>query len=297
MTTTIVTTWAGITEQAAAVAERQTGRGITGVYGIPRGGVVPAVLVAQALSVPLLDKPGPGCLVVDDLVDTGATLAPYIKTGHLVDALYRKPYSPPTTAPQAACVDGWLVFPWEANETGPEDAVRRLLQHIGENPTREGLVDTPRRVIKAWAEMTAGYAENPAVVLGTTFNEACDQLVAVTGIEFVSLCEHHVLPFTGHASIGYLPGDRVVGLSKLGRIVDTFARRLQVQERMTQQIADAIQEHLKPQGVAVVVRGQHSCMSCRGVQKRAEMVTSSMLGMFRYNESLRNEFLALERAQ
>lgn len=200
-------------------------------------------------------------------------------------------------AMEATTVDGWIEFPWETGEGGPTDAVRRLLQWIGENPNRDGLVDTPSRVVKAWGEMTCGYADNPADVLGTTFDVACDQLVAVTGIEFVSLCEHHVLPFIGVASVGYLPGARVVGLSKLARIVDTFSRRLQVQERMTQQIAEAIQEHLAPQGVAVVVRGQHSCMSCRGVRKTSEMVTSAMLGIFRTNEALRSEFLALERAR
>lgn len=175
------------------------------------------------------------------------------------------------------------------------EAVRVLLAAIGENPDREGLRDTPARVVRALLEMTAGYCEKPAEVLGTTFDVPTDQLVAVRGIEFSSLCEHHLLPFTGTASIGYLPGDRVVGLSKLGRIVDTFARRLQVQERLTQEIAGAISDVLRPLGVAVVIRGHHSCMACRGVRKRAEMVTSAMLGRFRDNPELRAEFLALER--
>lgn len=182
-----------------------------------------------------------------------------------------------------------------ATDLTPADAVRRLLIHIGEDPDREGLVETPRRVVKALSEMTCGYYEDPAVVLGTTFDEQSDELVAVTGIEFVSLCEHHLLPFIGQASIGYLPGARVVGLSKLGRIVDTYARRLQVQERMTTQIADAIMTHLEPRGVGVVLRAQHSCMSCRGVQKTSTMVTSAMLGDFRDNPQLRAEFLGLER--
>jgi GTP cyclohydrolase I len=119
--------------------------------------------------------------------------------------------------------------------------------------------------------------------------------VAVTGIEFVSLCEHHVLPFIGTASIGYLPGARVVGLSKLGRLVDVYARRLQVQERLTQEIAQAIVDVLRPQGVAVVLRAAHSCMSCRGVRKQSQMITSAMSGLFRENAELRAEFLALER--
>jgi GTP cyclohydrolase IA len=289
-------TWSDVEQEAKALAAR-TEFIPTGVFGVPRGGVAVAVLVAQHLAVPILDAPEPGCLVVDDLVDSGVTLAPYAEAGYACDTLYRKPHSPEHLAPGATLLDAWITFPWETDGGAPTDAVRRLLEWVGEDPTREGLLDTPKRVAKAWREMTVGYAEDPGSVLGTTFDVACDQLVAVTGIEFVSLCEHHVLPFTGVASVGYLPGERVVGLSKLGRVVDTFSRRLQVQERMTAQIAEAIQEHLAPQGVAVVVRGQHSCMSCRGVRKRSEMVTSAMLGEFRTNAELRNEFLALERSK
>ena len=180
-------------------------------------------------------------------------------------------------------------------EHGARRAVRELLLYIGEDPTREGLLETPARVARAMREMTGGYHERPEDVLGTMFNERCDELVAVTGIEFVSLCEHHLLPFTGTASVGYLPDGKVVGLSKLGRVVDLYARRLQVQERMTSQIADSIMGIVQPQGVGVVVRAAHSCMSCRGVRKTSTMVTSAMLGDFRDNAQLRAEFLALER--
>lgn len=290
-------TWLDIEEQVHRIAGRWQNK-VSGVYGVPRGGVAPAVYVAGLLDLPVLGAPDEmdrrNVLVLDDLVDSGATAQRY--SGGPFDALFRKEHSPKSCAPDAQLREGWLVFPWEEHETGPEDAVVRLLQWVGEDPTRDGLLDTPKRVVKAWREMTCGYAENAADVLGTTFDVACDELVAVTGIEFVSLCEHHVLPFIGTASIGYLPGARVVGLSKLGRVVDTFARRLQVQERLTQEIAMSIMHVLQPQGVAVVLRAAHSCMSCRGVRKSSQMVTSAMYGKFRDNAELRAEFLALERS-
>lgn len=173
-------------------------------------------------------------------------------------------------------------------------AVVELLYHIGEDPGREGLLDTPARVARALREMTSGYEEDPAEILGTTFDVACDELVVLRGIRFTSLCEHHMLPFTGTATVGYLPGARVVGLSKLARLVLCFARRLQVQERLTRQVARAIMEHLDAAGAGVVVRAHHHCMGCRGVkQPDAEMVTSAMLGAFRDDPAARAELLAL----
>lgn len=166
-----------------------------------------------------------------------------------------------------------------------EDAlacVRTLLLAVGEDPTRDGLIKTPQRVVRALAEMTSGMHVNPATVLGTVFNETSDQMVVVTGIRFSSLCEHHLLPFTGTATVGYVPDGRVVGLSKIPRLVDVFAKRLQVQERMTNQIASTMMTALRPLGVGVILRAHHSCMGCRGVrQPDAEMVTSCLLGVMR----------------
>lgn len=175
------------------------------------------------------------------------------------------------------------------------DGVRALLASIGEDPTREGLIDTPKRVVKALAEMTAGMNEDPAAALGTVFNETCDEMVIVTDLPFVSLCEHHLLPFTGTATIGYLPAGRIVGLSKLGRVLDVYARRLQVQERMTTQIADAIASILLPHGVGVVIEAQHSCMACRGVRKPGRMITSALRGEMLSDPDTRAEFLAISR--
>ena len=170
-----------------------------------------------------------------------------------------------------------------------------LLRFIGEEPERDGLRDTPARVVKAWREMTAGYAEDPAEILSRTFDESSDELVILRGISFYSTCEHHLLPFYGQAVVGYLPG-KVVGISKLARLVECFAKRLQVQERMTRQIADAVEKHLEARGVGVVLRAHHLCMGCRGVrQEETEMVTSAMLGTLRTDATSRAEFLRLCR--
>ncbi len=176
-----------------------------------------------------------------------------------------------------------------------EEAVATLLRFIGEEPERDGLRDTPARVVKAWREMTAGYAEEPAEILARTFDESSDELVILRGISFYSTCEHHLLPFYGQAVVGYLPG-KVVGISKLARLVECFAKRLQVQERMTRQIAEAVETHLEARGVGVVLRAHHLCMGCRGVrQEETEMVTSSMLGTLRTDATSRAEFLKLCR--
>lgn len=267
------------------------------VYGVPRGGSVPAAMVAGKLGVPLMDEPsGSGCLIVDDLVDSGRTAERYL--GRWFDALYRKSWSPSGAAGQALPVpgDAWVVFPWETDGGQPTDAVVRLLEHVGEDPTRPGLADTPDRVLRALAEMTSGYQLDPAEILARQFPDDYDEMVIVRGVTFTSLCEHHMLAFTGTATVGYIPapGLGVVGLSKLARLVDCFARRLQVQERLTMQVADAIEEHLHPVGVGVVIRAEHSCMGCRGVRKPgAEMVTSAMRGALRTKPEARAEFLAL----
>jgi len=183
-----------------------------------------------------------------------------------------------------------LEFPGEA---AAEEAVATLLRFIGEEPERDGLRDTPARVVKAWREMTSGYDDDPAEILSRTFDESSDEMIILRGISFFSTCEHHMLPFYGQAVVGYLPG-KVVGISKLARLVTCFARRLQIQERMTRQIAEAVETHLDARGVGVVLRAHHLCMGCRGVrQEETEMVTSSMLGTLRSDSTTRAEFLRL----
>ena len=176
-----------------------------------------------------------------------------------------------------------------------EQAVRTLLRWAGEDPNREGLLETPARVARAYEEWFSGYSQDPALLLQRTFSEVAgyDEMVVVRDIEFSSHCEHHLANIKGRAHIGYLPRSRVVGISKLTRVVEIFAHRLQIQERMTAQIADAIQTALKPRGVGVVLEGSHACMSSRGVRNAgARMVTSRLLGVFRDQPETRQEFLA-----
>jgi GTP cyclohydrolase IA len=176
--------------------------------------------------------------------------------------------------------------------------VQQLLQELGENPEREGLAQTPERVAKSYQYLVSGHATKlEDIVNGALFAEQVDEMVLVKDIEFYSLCEHHMLPFYGRAHIAYLPQGKIIGLSKLPRIVDMFARRLQVQERMTVQIAEAVRDVLQPQGVAVVTEAAHLCMMMRGVSKQASVTTAScMLGTFRSDARTRSEFLSLLRS-
>jgi len=194
--------------------------------------------------------------------------------------------------------DGDLVEPAPDMEIPGEvtEAIRTLIRWTGDDPGREGLLDTPRRVAKAWREYARGYGEDPAAHLSRTFEEVggYDEIVLLKDIPFQSHCEHHMAPIIGKASIAYLPRDKVVGISKLARVLHGFARRLQVQERLTAQVADTIWERLQPKGVAVVIEASHACMTARGVNTPGVvMTTSRMMGTFREDERSRREVLAL----
>jgi GTP cyclohydrolase I len=250
-------------------------------YGVPRGGAIVAGLTGLAVDNPLYAD-----YIVDDIIDSGRTrdrwLADYPNKPFIALIDKSKPHSE----------IGWIQFPWECDGAKDiEDTVIRQLEFIGEDPTREGLQDTPRRVIKALSEMTEGYHEDPGIILSKVFTQDYDEMVVLKDIEFWSLCEHHLLPFHGRIGIGYIPNGKIVGISKLARLVKCYARRLQVQERMTQEIAQAIQDHLKPLGVGVIAQATHLCMAMRGVEEPANMVTSCLLGAFR--DTARPEFLRL----
>ncbi|WP_310467946.1 GTP cyclohydrolase I FolE [Sphingomonas sp.] len=194
--------------------------------------------------------------------------------------------------------DGDLVAPEPAVAVPAEvaEAVRTLIRWAGDDPDREGLLDTPRRVARAWREYARGYADDPVAHLARTFDEVggYDEIVLLKDIPFQSHCEHHLAPIIGKAAIAYLPGNKVVGISKLARVLHAFARRLQVQERLTAQVADCIWEHLQPKGVAVVIEASHACMTARGVGTPGVMMTTSrMMGIFRSDERSRREVLAL----
>ena len=186
----------------------------------------------------------------------------------------------------------------EVTEEQAAQAIRTLLRWAGDDPQREGLRDTPTRVARAFREWFAGYAEDPTAYLERTFEEVAgyDEIIVLRGIDFESHCEHHMAPIIGRVHIGYLPSHRVVGISKLARVVDAFAKRLQVQEKLTAQIAQCIHDTLQPHGVGVIVEATHECMTTRGVHKRGvSMVTSTLLGSFRNNPSTREEFMRLVR--
>jgi GTP cyclohydrolase I len=194
----------------------------------------------------------------------------------------------PTATPPAV--------PSRPTRSEAEDAVRVLLRWAGDDPAREGLVDTPARVARAYEEFFAGYQIDPREILSRTFSEVdgYDEMIVLKDIRFESYCEHHMVPIIGRAHVAYLPRHRVVGISKLARLVDAFARRLQIQEKMTVQIADTLNDVLQPRGVGVILEASHQCMSTRGVHKAGvSMVTSRMLGAFRDDPSTRREFLAI----
>ncbi len=200
--------------------------------------------------------------------------------------------------PIASPDDGDLIETAAAGSVPADvaEAIRTLIRWAGDDPTREGLVDTPRRVAKAWKEYCAGYGDDPARHLERVFEEVggYDEIVLLKDIPFQSHCEHHMAPIIGKAHIAYLPKDHVVGISKLARVLHGFARRLQVQERLTAEVADCIWDNLKPQGVAVVIEASHACMTARGVRTPGvSMVTSRMMGVFREDDRSRKEVLAL----
>jgi GTP cyclohydrolase I len=250
------------------------------VYGVPRNGMVIASLLRHA---DVVTEPESATVFLDDLVDSGRTRDNYHRKypGTPFRALYDKKNG-----------DGkdWIVFPWET-ESGPEDVVVRLLTYLGEDPNREGLLETPSRYIRAMVEMTAGYRQDPQAILSKVFNEPYDEMIVVGPVPFTSMCEHHVLPFSGEAWLGYIPKGKVVGLSKLPRLVQCFAKRLQIQERMTQEIVHEINAALDPLGAACVIRAQHLCMKIRGVKSDGGMTTSCLTGMFKTDLNTRGEFL------
>lgn len=258
------------------------------IFPVPRGGVPVGYLLSAHMPVEISNAVESADLVVDDLIDSGATRKRYFKKPFY--ALYDKLKDDEGL--------GWLVFPWEqTEEKSIEDAVVRILQYIGEDPTREGLLETPGRVARSFQELYAGYTtriEN----LFKVFEVGFDELVILKDIEIHSTCEHHMLPFVGKAHIAYIAAGKVIGVSKLARIVDAFSRRLQVQERIGVQVVDSLMEYLQPKGAACIIEAKHFCMCARGVAKQhSVMTTSAMRGIFLEDSSkgaaARAELIAL----
>ncbi len=261
----------------------------TGIYGVPRGGVTIGAIIARTLGIPLLNQPSEGALVVDDLIDSGKTLLQYPNNDTAV--LYRKPHSPKTTY-SVQEIDGWIEFFYEDTQTDAQNVIVRLLEHIGENPNREGLLDTPKRVLKFYKEFLTPPEFNFTVFDG----ESYDEMIVQQNIPFFSLCEHHMAPFFGHATVAYIPNEKIVGLSKLARTVEYYARRLQNQERITSQVANRLQEELHPKGVAVMLSARHFCMEMRGVRTHdVSTVTTRLIGAFKEDDKARAEFMGLSQ--
>lgn len=268
------------------------------IYGVPRGGIpVAYLLLAQTENrARLVEIPELAHLIVDDIVASGATRKRYVAAypdtpfASLVEYIV-----PLVSGPRP-----WYVFPWENGDrdTSADDTITRLLQFIGEDPAREGLKETPARVLKAWKEWMRGYDMDLAAVFKTFEDggESYDEMVVVKDIPFYSHCEHHLAPFFGTATIAYIPDKRIVGLSKLGRVLEIFSRRLQVQERLTTQIANTIMERLQPKGVGVLIKARHLCMESRGIALQGHSTTTSALrGLFLKEERVRTEFLSIAR--
>jgi len=270
------------------------------LYPIPRGGIPAAYAVKACLKsgfgvdARVVDTPEDANIIIDDLVDSGRT------QGHMQDLYPDKPFFALFVKKHMGIGDQWLIFPWEVagedHDKSGHDIAVRLLQFIGEDVDRGGLKETPKRFIKAWEHFSSGYKQDPKDVLKTFTDgaEKYDEMVLVRDIPVYSHCEHHLAPFFGVAHIAYIPDGKIVGLSKLSRLVDVFARRLQVQERLTNQIATAMEEHLAPKGIAVVIECRHLCMESRGIQRQGSAtITSAMRGVFRDDQKARAEFFGL----
>lgn len=279
------------------IIEKPSNKAGVNIYGVPRGGVPAAYAIANSFNIrapvnkfaTVVDTPDDADVVVDDLVDSGRTRE------HMI-ALY--PDKPFFALFNAKYFDNWLVFPWEqaeTHETSAEDIPVRLLQYIGEDPSRGGLIETPARFLKAWKTWAAGYAQDPKEILKVFEDggENYDEMVLVRDIPVYSHCEHHLAPFFGIAHVAYIPNGRIVGLSKLSRLVDVFSKRLQVQERLTAQIAETLQEVLQPKGVAVSLECRHLCMESRGIQRQgAKTITQKLTGVFLDRAETRAEFMS-----
>ena len=290
----------GVTREKAKPIGEPKAR--TTIYGIPKNGTIIAEMLAaylrsQGKDVQTTFNADHANFIVDDLIDSGRTAEKYVKRwGVPVYALYDKREVNSSMIKGHSIQKGWIVFPWEADPLSVQsetDAVTRLIEMVGEDANRDGLLKTPERFIKAFKELTRGYELQ--VTMTQFEKDGFDQLVILKDIPFHSLCEHHLLPFFGKAHVGYVPNKKIIGVSKLARLVDKYACRLQNQERIGEQIVQEIEESLQPLGTAVILEATHLCCSSRGVAKAGmHMTTSKLTGYFRdNNQQARLELLHL----
>ncbi len=309
MSNKIKITYERLQQDVATLAKTINKDDYTGLYGVPRGGVPVAALLSLHLGLPLVDEPTEGTLVVDDLVDSGKTLEEYENND--IAVVYTKPHSPEFARYSVDVLDGWIEFPYENTESDVDDYVERLKQYQkdnldrevaiagydlaltylshGESQTRPDMAKTPMRYIKAMEELTT-----PDTFEYTSFEnpDKEDKGMIIQGpISFISTCAHHTFPFQGEAWVAYIPGEKIVGLSKLARAVKSTAKRFGVQEEITNDIAKVLNEELKPMGVAVYMKASHGCMAWRGVKaNEANTITTKLLGAFKDKPATRQEF-------
>jgi GTP cyclohydrolase I len=282
-------TYERLQQDAHTLAKKLNKDNYTGIYGIPRGGVPVAVFLSMHLGLPLVDTISEDTLIVDDLVDSGKTIEQY-RGKNDVAVLYRKSHSPIEGDDLfiVDTIDAWIEFPYEDTQTDVEENFRRILEHLGEDPTREGLVETPKRYIKFMKQFLTKDDFN-----FTAFDaEGYDEMIVQKDIPFFSLCEHHIAPFFGTATVAYIPGKKIVGLSKLARTVKHYAANFQNQERITSQVAERLEKELNPVGVAVTISARHFCMEMRGVKTHdVATVTTKLTGAFKTDEKTRAEYM------
>lgn len=283
-----------VAKLATKITKANADKQIKTVYGIPRGGYPIAILLGQMIGKPVItdkDEISKDTLIVDDLVDSGKTISAYPNNKKAVVFVKHKKTN--LVDFYVAETDEWVKFPDE-EEDEVQEHITRVMQYIGEDTEREGLLETPKRVQKAYDEIFSGYKQNPKDLMKVFTQGCCQEMVILKNCEFYSTCEHHMFPFFGHISIGYIPNKKVIGISKLARLVDLYSKRMQIQERMTTQIADIIMKELDALGVYVVCEGVHFCMRSRGVKKQdASMITSAVRGLFKKDAKARQEFLSL----
>lgn len=262
------------------------------VFGVPTKGILAGLALSRHLNLVMTDEPEEADFIIDDILDSGDT---YRKWNRRYP---QKPFLVLMDKNKLPDKSEWVEFPWESQNQMNESVegnVTRILQYIGENPKREGLLETPHRVAKAWKHWSSGYNVDIPAMLKVFEDgaEGCDEMVLVRDIPFYSHCEHHMAPFFGTATVAYLPNKKIVGLSKLSRLVSAYALRLQVQERLTCQIADAIMNHLDAKGAGVFISARHLCMESRGVEKQGSNTeTTALRGVFLTDPLVRSEFLS-----
>lgn len=277
----------------------------TSIHGVPQGGVPLAIELSNRLHIPIIAADGieEHTLIVDDIVDSGRTRVRYIKNDFVCLHWKTKQnpdfptpnYAADIISPDDVRWDEWIVYWWEGKENKSiDDSVIRMLEYIGEDPTREGLKDTPDRVIKSWKHLFSGYKQLEEDIPTTFDSKGHSQIVLLKNIELYSMCEHHIMPFIGKAHVAYIPNQKIMGISKLARIVEMYARRLQIQERIGEQVTEFLMKHLNAEGAACMIEAQHLCMQMRGVEKQnSVMVTSSLKGVFMDKPAARKELMDL----